>query len=155
MYDYTMKIRWHTRSEKTVKPMIKSFHYLLTHFLFKFLKRLVKYLEIIQGKGYGAVSLDREIREASSLINMELSSAIIIFDIGANVGLYSAKALKFWPNATIYAFEPSATSFSVLNERFKGDSRVITFNYALSDRAGVTNLYADYPGSGLGSMTKR
>jgi hypothetical protein len=120
--------------------------------LFRIFGRLIK---LSQGQGFGAGSLEREIKEAAKLLNLTSECRITIFDVGANIGLYSEAALKFFPNATIYAFEPSERAYRMLVERFAGDQRVITFNIALSDEAGFVNLYSDEPGSGLASLTRR
>lgn len=123
--------------------------------LYTFLKRLGILIQLSQGKGFGAGSLGREISEAAKLLNLPKESPITIFDVGANVGSYSEQALKLFPNATIYAFEPSKIAFEALAQRFKDNEQVVTLNFALSDSIGVANLYSDNPGSGLGSLTKR
>lgn len=61
----------------------------------------------------------------------------IIFDVGANVG-QSAKGFQVnYPNATIYSFEPSPTTFSKLKSATQHARRVRAYNLAFGDRAAV------------------
>ena len=39
---------------------------------------------------------------------------LILFDVGANVGKYSAMLNSAFPNSSIYAFEPNSNTFNVL-----------------------------------------
>jgi FkbM family methyltransferase len=77
----------------------------------------------------------------------------VVFDVGANVGRYSEAVLERMPGARLYAFEPSATAFSKLQASF--GQRVRTFRYALGAENGEQPLYADRPGSELGSLIHR
>ncbi len=43
----------------------------------------------------------------------------IVFDAGANMGIFSIFAAANHPDSTIYAFEPTPTTFSVLKENAK------------------------------------
>lgn len=56
---------------------------------------------------------------------------ITCFDIGANVGQTSEKLKRYFPNATIYAFEPIKNTFQQLLENVKNYKDVMPFNIAL------------------------
>jgi FkbM family methyltransferase len=57
-----------------------------------------------------------------------------VFDVGANIGDYSAAASASFPAATIYAFEPVNKTFEILSRRLAGIANAKTFNYGLSDK---------------------
>lgn len=59
----------------------------------------------------------------------------IIFDVGANIGQSTAEYLKAFPDAEIYAFEPSAAYF-ILKDQYARNARVHGEKIALSDRSG-------------------
>lgn len=46
-----------------------------------------------------------------------LPRASVVFDVGANIGEWTARALEVNPNAEIHAFEPSLTTFARLQQR--------------------------------------
>lgn len=114
--------------------------------------RLEKKLALLQGKGAGSFSIDDEVRLALRLMEGE---ALVVLDVGANKGLWTAALLK---QATArlraaYLFEPSAHNLAILSAL--GDSRVIVTPAAIGASAGSAVLYADTPGSGLASLTQR
>jgi FkbM family methyltransferase len=69
----------------------------------------------------------------------------IIFDIGANVGLYSIALSQRFPHAKIIAFEPLAPTFKELerNLALNGITNVEALNLGLSDRASEIPFYFD------------
>lgn len=70
----------------------------------------------------------------------------IVFDVGANIGLFSLFVKGKSPGAKIYAFEPSPVTFSVLNANFqKLDNACKAFNIGLSDTNQTQEFYY-YPG---------
>lgn len=64
-----------------------------------------------------------------------------IFDIGANVGRWSARARGQWPNAEIHLFEPVPSTVDRLNARFQGDSRTHIHNCAVGGKDGTVKLH--------------
>lgn len=91
----------------------------------------------------------------SSLERSSHSAPISVFDVGANIGDWSAELLLANPNVSIHAFEPSSSAFSCLSKRFADDPRVILHNFALGDFNGMGKLYFDSPSSGFASLTNR
>lgn len=74
-----------------------------------------------------------------------------ILDIGANEGVFSIEMRKRFPDAFICAFEPLHDCFEELNRRMAGDERFMSFNAALGEEKGHTeiNRSASHPSSSL------
>jgi FkbM family methyltransferase len=109
----------------------------------------------IQGKGKGGESVSAEVTAAISFLSKFNISEPVIFDVGANVGLYSQAILNQIPNSKVFAFEPSQTSRKILENRFLNDSRVTVIPFALGSEVASRTLWSDQAGSGLASLTKR
>lgn len=80
--------------------------------------------EVIMRDSYGIEKLD----------NTNFRPDVIV-DIGANIGAFSALALKYWEGATLHAYEPHPLSFGLLNQNLRGHSNVTTHLAAVSGRA--------------------
>ncbi len=65
---------------------------------------------------------------------------LVFFDAGANVGNYSAKLHKAFPQAQIYAFEPHPKTFEKLQQKLGSIQNVHLFNLGLNSEAGTTQL---------------
>ena len=68
-----------------------------------------------------------------------IKSANIIFDVGANVGIYSTFFRHFYPESKIYAFEPIKPTSEVLKLNTKPYD-INVFNHALWDSNGKLDL---------------
>jgi len=82
-----------------------------------------------------------------SLFKQELQDANIVFDIGANIGLYSLVASRAIKNeGKVYSFEPDPISFSNLQHNIEGNSiqNVILINKAVSSKNGLAKLSSSY-----------
>ncbi|NES86324.1 MAG: FkbM family methyltransferase [Moorea sp. SIO2B7] len=64
----------------------------------------------------------------------------IVFDIGAHFGETANTVIKYFPNSTIYSFEPVPNTFNVLTEKVKSLSQVKPFNLALGDKTGQIQM---------------
>jgi FkbM family methyltransferase len=73
----------------------------------------------------------------------------IFFDVGANVGQTTREALRRFPSARVYAFEPHPASFRELAAI--ADDRLSVHQIALGDHSGTATLY-QYGESGDGSL---
>ncbi len=118
-----------------------------------FLRGLEKQVLRGLGKGHGTKSIAAEIGTITRLLGP--GEVRLCVDIGGNVGNYTAALLQAFPAARVVTFEPSATNIAKLTDRFGSDARVTLVPAAVSDTAGSARLWADTPGSGLGSLTKR
>lgn len=88
----------------------------------------------------------------------EIRQGDIVFDIGANIGLYTLPSvLKLNTTGKVFAFEPVPLWFQRLKEnielnRFTSD-QVISFKVGLSDRDEHSEMVIkDIQGSGMGSI---
>jgi FkbM family methyltransferase len=108
-----------------------------------------------QGKGWGSSTTKKEVSAILNLSKVSFKDDLTIFDIGANVGLYTEALLEQFPNAHIFAFEPSEKAFLSLTSKFQSHSRVELINSAVGSKSGSTILYSDESGSGMSSLTKR
>jgi FkbM family methyltransferase len=77
-----------------------------------------------------------------------------IFDVGANVGEYTASALKVNPGAQVHCFEPSKTHNEILKTRLPAEGVVIN-QFGLSDVAETRSLHKDCDITGLASLIPR
>lgn len=77
----------------------------------------------------------------------------IFFDVGANVGSYSAWLLSAFPSATIHAFEPHPKNFLSLKASCSPGT-INSHNTAVGDVQGELTLYdrADFDGSSHASL---
>lgn len=107
------------------------------------------------GKGSGAWSTNTEATTLANFVKLKSITTVVAIDAGANKGDWSNALLMQFPEACVYAFEPSQEAFANLQKRFLAFKSVICENIALGKVNGNTKLYSDRSGSGLGSLTKR
>ena len=119
---------------------------------FRVLNLIERTAAYVQGKGYGSATIEQEVNLLHGFLGDRPKLAI---DIGGNVGNYTAELRRKNPDLEIHTFEPSAGNVAKLSARFKDDRLITLVPFALSDEAGSATLFADRPGSGLGSLTKR
>lgn len=67
----------------------------------------------------------------------------VIFDVGANRGNVVEQYLKYFPAASIYAFEPFPESFHFLNNRFLENNSIHCFEKAVASSAGSKEFFAN------------
>jgi FkbM family methyltransferase len=120
--------------------------------LFRALSFVERLAARMQGKGYGSATIEKEIACIVKLMKHEPSCA---FDIGGNVGSYTQELCRRWPNITVHVFEPSPTNLPKLENRFGLRKNIHIHPFAVSDFEGTTTLFADQPGSGMGSLSHR
>lgn len=84
---------------------------------------------------------------------------LIVFDVGGNNGEYTELWLKHaeqqGKTGQYYIFEPSSAALLRLEERFRNITAVKINKLAVSDKEGRATLYANFAGSGLGSLSNR
>lgn len=80
-----------------------------------------------------------------------------LFDVGANTGqfLRLARVAGQRHDLDIHCFEPSAAAFRTLAAAFTGAPSITLNNAALGREPGTATLFADHPGSGMASLTRR
>ena len=108
-----------------------------------------------RGMGYGlladhpATSGERDVLEF--LKSRMAGEAPVIFDVGANVGLYAHEVVAAGLAERYYGFEPSTEAFEKLYDAVKQG----VYGLGLSDIEGTRPLYTDAPGSGMASVYDR
>ena len=85
------------------------------------------------------------------------TSPVCVFDVGANIGQFSAiaKAVLRGHPYTIHCFEPGRHTFDQLGKNIGDDNSFRLNNIALGAHVGSASLFYDKAGSGIASMTKR
>jgi FkbM family methyltransferase len=83
----------------------------------------------------------------------EFAPGEVLFDVGANVGVYTVWAAKV-RGARVYAFEPESQNFSVLNVNLlinELNEQACAYSVAVAERLALDHLYlsAFGPGSAL------
>ena len=66
----------------------------------------------------------------------------VVFDVGANVGDYSAMVHSFIPSARIYAFEPAASVYQQLAQKLSAIDKAKAFNFGFSDEEKTIDLHS-------------
>jgi FkbM family methyltransferase len=80
--------------------------------------------------------------EAALLENLRvIQSPMMIFDVGANKGLWSSIASKSFPQGTVHAFEIVPRTYAHLERTCADLQNVITHNIGLSDEKGSITVY--------------
>jgi FkbM family methyltransferase len=64
----------------------------------------------------------------------------ILFDVGANVGIYSKELRANFPKSKIYAFEPNGNAFEVMKKNLE-EENIQCFNIGFSSQAQKTKIY--------------
>ena len=124
------------------------------------MKRLiVKILRLVEkkscyylGKGFGSISIEKEVAGALSALS---GPPRIVLDIGANVGKYTEEILRRFPDTEVHLFEPIPQNVKILKEKFQSFPKVIINEVAVSDTNGNAILYSDSVGSSLSSLQHR
>lgn len=80
----------------------------------------------------------------------------VIFDVGANIGLFSIFVKGVEPTAKVFAFEPIKATFEVLQKNIHLHSLedVVLFNCGLSSENNPAKIFTFYPNMSANSTTK-
>jgi FkbM family methyltransferase len=116
------------------------------------LSRIERAVALLQGKGYGTATIRREVRAAAKLLD---ASPQLVVDVGGNIGAYTQEVLARFPQAEVHVFEPAPKNVAILRQKFAGNPRVTLQDCALGSETGTAVLFADTPGSGMASLTRR
>jgi FkbM family methyltransferase len=63
-----------------------------------------------------------------------------IFDVGANVGQSAKQYLQWFPQSTLYCFEPASAAFRQLQTSLQGNAKARCFQIALSSTKGTGRM---------------
>jgi FkbM family methyltransferase len=89
-------------------------------------------------------------RGEQNLMRKRLQDARNVFDVGANVGVWTVLMSKSNPSARIHSFEPNSATFNLLEVNVKENNctNVTLINAAVSDREG-TSLFQVPPSASI------
>jgi FkbM family methyltransferase len=113
-------------------------------------------LNVARGDGNGDPGTNGEYALLDSLTRMWRAegTAPLIFDVGANVGVWAARALSGLPaGSRVYAFEPTPGAFRVLST----NASIQALNFALGEAEAKAPFYGsdDLPTAETNSLHKR
>jgi FkbM family methyltransferase len=97
-------------------------------------------------------------KKAIEYVHEKLMGTInpILFDVGANVGLYAALLKQiFIENSEVYCFEPSKKTFERLLINTEATLGINAFNFGFGDKAAAVTLFSDAEESGMASVYPR
>ena len=120
--------------------------------MYETLLLLEKLFAYLQGKGYGAETVRREVKLALKLLG---APPKLVLDIGANKGHWTKFVLADFPATVVHAFEPQPVCAYDLEERYRGSSNVSIHRNAVSNSEATLSLFFDFEGSGLASLSQR
>lgn len=84
---------------------------------------------------------------------IELPDAACVFDVGANIGMFTLFVSQHYPEARVYAFEPVKRIFEALQvnaELYGRNVRLFQFGLAEAEKQATFSFYLNYPArSGL------
>ncbi len=111
-------------------------------------KLQVRGINIILGVGseiehYRAQSFETKEPETLDWIDEEFKPGEILYDIGANVGVYTLYASLKNPRGQVYSFEPECQNFARLCKNLWANkiNNVIPCNFALSEKTEANHFY--------------
>lgn len=88
------------------------------------------------------------------LMRRILPTSRVVFDVGANVGVWTLEALRIAPDAAFHLFEPSPRTFRQLQDR--GFPANVHLNcFGLSDRSAELDLHVFAEGSSANTLYQR
>ena len=104
----------------------------------------------------GEQEIDSAVNGERRFLKEMLRQAHVAFDVGANIGDWTALALHLNPTVQIHCFEPCPTTFRLLQSR-QLPGRVVLNNFGLGDAAGEAMLHITGEGhqSGCNSLYVR
>lgn len=117
--------------------------------VFRLIEKVAAYS---QGKGYGAGTIRQEV--AAVFRQLGAKPALVV-DVGGNIGKYSQELRNRQADLEIHIFEPASVNLQKLRGTFEGDTLITINPCGISNVEGNATLFANEPGSGLGSLTKR
>jgi FkbM family methyltransferase len=114
--------------------------------LFRFCRR---YVEHCNGEQNSDMRKNGELRWLKEIA----PKCRTVFDVGANVGDWTAMTLSINPSLKVHCFEPCSISFNRLQERGLSGGRLN--NYGLSDSPGEATVFSFGEDAGTNSLYKR
>jgi FkbM family methyltransferase len=148
-----MKLRrwkWMDRAAKILASPLSRLA--VSRLFFTSLRMLDAYLNILVGKGSGnGWALDDEV---SAALSLTYRPEPVIFDVGANVGKWSARLCAAKPAAKVFIFEPSPACLERIADRPLLQNSII-IPAAVGAQPGKALLHFSQPTDGSASLHLR
>lgn len=107
----------------------------------KYLYQLTKrYVLFYRGENNADMYTNGEVHFLRNLLK-KTQQIKTVFDVGANVGEFTAEIQKLNPKINIHCFEPDTRAFFKLRRKFHSQKRVIVNHLALSDKSTQKEIY--------------
>jgi FkbM family methyltransferase len=86
----------------------------------------------------------------------DISEEDIVFDVGAQAGIFSVYAAKLAKNGKVYSFEPVPQNFSLLKENLgiNGCRNAFCYNAAIAKEEGKRNIFLSAGNTGGHSLVQ-
>ncbi|WP_346290812.1 FkbM family methyltransferase [Sphaerothrix gracilis] len=100
--------------------------------------------------------ITHSVEKVHNMASLVPAKSNIVFDVGANCGLFSAMCFKKNANLEIHAFEPSKSLIKIIELNCKNFSkRLYLNNLALSDQEGEAVLYINKNSQQTNSLNRK
>jgi FkbM family methyltransferase len=89
-------------------------------------------------------------------VALSLASPAVVFDVGANLGDWTASLLSFGKPVSVHAFEPCEGTYECLSQRIRdlGWNQVTPVKYACSREHGMAKMSVYGSGAGTNTLAK-
>jgi FkbM family methyltransferase len=94
-------------------------------------------------------------RLTASIFNRSIGTNAVCVDVGCHKGDLAVEMLSRAKSGHVHCFEPLPHLFEEIQDRFKGDARVTTYNLALADHSGETTFNHVISNPGYSGILKR
>lgn len=84
----------------------------------------------------------------------DITPGEVIYDVGANVGVFSNKILNLYPDVTLVLFEPVKDYYQYLKDKFAENKKVKVYNFALIDSTRFLSISKDGANLGYNTLTE-
>jgi len=124
----------------------------------KFFESLHQFYLLCMNMGGGSDPKNSGEKQAMKYISGRLKAIdeLTIFDIGANVGNFSAMVKEvFGDKSRVYSFEPSQKTFQKLSLNLQGKTGIELYNFGFGDQNAKATLFSDSDESVFASVYKR
>jgi FkbM family methyltransferase len=121
--------------------------------------RFAQFFMASKGYGWGKSVSNSGERRGLRKILRNITGSPVVFDVGANLGIYTKTVFEIRADSNLFVFEPAQKTFEKLSRNLNNgkyaQGKFKLFNCALGNETGMATLYSDKDLSELASLTKR